>query len=241
MKNKFTALIVEDDPFASSELAGYLHKTNMFEQPAIFSNVTESFNFLKLNAIDIIFLDLDLPDLPGLELLKMLPAYPSVIITSSHISLAIDCFDFEVTDFLTKPYHYTRLLRSIHRAVQKQHFGFEKPLSESPNSSKHIFLQVGRSSERLDLNDIVYVEAYGIYVKVITTTGVMVVNQMLSGIEETLPKTFFLRIHRSYLINLNHLKRINPNDLLVGSHQIPIGLSYKDKVRQKLKSDGIIH
>lgn len=241
MNNKFTALIVEDDPLASDELASYLGKTNMFEQPAIYSTVTEAFNFLKSRSVDVIFLDLDLPDLPGLELLKMLPAYPAVIITSSHIDLAIDCFDFEVVDFLTKPYPYTRLLRGIQRAIHKQNLSPEKISSEPPVLKKHIFLQIGRSSERFDLNDILCVEAYGIYVKVITTSGVMVVNQMLSSIEENLPKSFFMRIHRSFLINLNHLKRIEPNDLWVGNHQIPIGLSYKEKVRQKLKSDGIIH
>ncbi len=240
MNNKFTALIVEDDPLASEELSGYLSKTNMFEKPGVYSTVAESFNFLKHQNVDIIFLDLDLPDLPGLELLKMLPSYPAVIITSLHIDLAIDCFDLEVVDFLTKPYPYTRLLRGIHRAIQKKNIAPTKSTEEPASSKNHIFLQIGRSSERFNLNDILCVEAYGIYVKVITTSGVLVVNQMLSSIEESLPKTFFLRTHRSYLINLNHLKRIEPNDLWVGNHQIPIGLSYKEKVRQKLKSDGIL-
>lgn len=241
MNNKFTALIVEDDPLASEELTGFLNKTNMFEKPIVHSTVAESFDFLKHQSVDIIFLDLDLPDLPGLELLKMLQAYPAVIITSLHIDLAIDCFDFEVVDFLTKPYPYTRLLRGIHRAIQKRSSSRAKIPSETVSSKNHIFLQIGRSSERFELNDILCVEAYGIYVKVITVSGIIVVNQMLSSIEESLPKSFFLRIHRSFLINLNHLKRIEPNDLWVGSHQIPIGLSYKEKVRQKLKSDGILH
>ncbi|WP_428658367.1 LytR/AlgR family response regulator transcription factor [Runella sp.] len=238
MKNTFSALIVEDNPLASAELTDYLAKTNMFEPPTVYTTVADSFNYLNHQTVDILFLDLDLPDLPGLELLKLLQKRPPVIITSLHIDLAVDCFDFDVADFLTKPYSYTRLLRGIHRAIRKQNSLVSLP--EPTPLKKHIFLQTGRSSARFELKDILYIEAYGVYVKVMTASGVVVVNQMLSNIEENLPETSFLRIHRSFVVNLDHLKRIEPNDLWVGSHQIPIGLSYKEKVRQKLKNDGII-
>ncbi len=238
MKTKFAALIVEDDPVAAAELDLFLGKTNMFEKPIVYPTVMESYRHLIGQAVDILFLDLELRDFPGLELLRLLESPPPVIITSSHVELALDCFEFEVADFLSKPYSYTRLLRGIQRAIQKQ----PSPdiLSRDLSSKKHIFLQTGRASERFELNDILYIEAYGIYVKVITKSGVVVVNQMLSSIEKDLPPTSFLRVHRSFMINLEHLNRIEPNDLWINSFQIPIGLSHKDKVRQTLKNNGIL-
>jgi two-component system response regulator LytT len=238
MKNKFAALIVEDDPVAEAELTLFLGRTNMFEKPTVYASVMESYSHLIGQTVDILFLDLELRDFSGLELLRLIENPPPVIITSSHVQLAIDCFEFDVADFLSKPYSYTRLLRGIHRAIQKQPSTHTS--GEDVSSKKHIFLQTGRASERFELNDILYIEAYGIYVKVITKSGVSVVNQMLSSIEKDLPATSFLRIHRSFLINLEHLNRIEPNDLWVGSFQIPIGLSHKDKVRQTLKNNGII-
>ncbi len=238
MKNKFAALIVEDDPVAEAELTLFLGRTNMFEKPTVFASVMESYSHLVGQTVDILFLDLELRDFSGLELLRLIESPPPVIITSSHVELAIDCFEFEVADFLSKPYSYTRLLRGIHRAIQKQpstHIS-----GEDASSKKHIFLQTGRASERFELNDILYIEAYGIYVKVITKSGVSVVNQIMSSIEKDLPPTSFLRVHRSFLINLEHLNRIESNDLWVGSYQIPIGLSHKDKVRQTLKNNGIL-
>lgn len=120
MKNKFAALIVEDDPVAAAELDIFLGRTNMFEKPTVYTTVMESYRHLISQTVDILFLDLELRDFSGLELLKLLKNHPPVIITSSHVQLAIDCFEFEVADFLSKPYTYTRLLRGIHRAIQKQ-------------------------------------------------------------------------------------------------------------------------
>lgn len=237
MENKFTALIVEDNPLAVDELVNLLDKTGLFGNLVVYAGVTEAFEYLNTKNADILFLDLDLPDLPGLELLKLFPSYPAVIITSLQVDLAVECFDFEVADFLTKPFTYTRLLRAIHRATKKQAKGIIEP-----NTTKnHLFLPTGRSTVRFNHNDILCIEAYGIYVKVMTSNGVVVVNQMLSKIEEILPQMPFLRVHRSFLVNLDYLNRIEPNDLWVGQHQIPIGVSYKDKVRQTLKSKGFIN
>lgn len=232
MAATFTALIVEDNPLAVSELVNQLDKTQLFDTPVVRNSVTEAFQYLNQKTTDILFLDLDLPDLPGLDLLKLFPSYPPVIITSLHVELAVACFDYEVADFLTKPFTYTRLLRAIHRAT-KQH-----TTTKNPPEINHIFLQAGRSTLRFNYSDILYMEAYGIYVKVATTNGQVVVNQMLSKIEENLPQLPFLRVHRSFLVNLNHLQRIESNDLWIGNHQVPIGVSYKDKVRQTLKNGG---
>lgn len=239
MEHKLVPLIVEDDPLAQKSLTYLLSKTNMFEEAVVCGTVTEAFEFLNRKTADIIFLDIELPDLSGLELLKLFPAHAPVVVTSSHVELAVDCFDFDVVDFLTKPFSYTRLLRSIQRATKKIP---EQTVSvEKAPDKNYIFLPTGRSTVRFNYSDILYIEAYGVYVKIITPEGTIVVNQMLSHIEEALPNDPFLRIHRSFLVNLNHINRIATNEVRVSTYFLPIGMSYKDKVTQKLKSSGLLN
>ncbi len=241
MDPKLFPLIVEDDPLAQKGLIHFLAKTNMFEEAVVCGTVTEAFEYLNRKSADIIFLDIELPDLSGLELLKLFPSHAPVIITSSHVELAADCFDFDVVDFLPKPFSYTRLLRAIQRANQKLAIPQTATSAEIIPNKNYIFLPTGRSTVRFNYNDILYIEAYGVYVKIITADGIVVVNQMLSNIEEALPQEPFLRIHRSFLVNLNHINRIASNELGVSTYQLPIGMSYKDKVAQKLKSSGLLN
>jgi len=238
MEHKLVPLIVEDDPLAQKSLVYLLTKTNMFEDAVVCGTVTEAFEYLNRKTADIIFLDIELPDLSGLELLKLFPAHAPVVVTSSHVELAVDCFDFDVIDFLTKPFSYTRLLKSIQRATKK--IPSQQVIAEKTPVKNYIFLPTGRSTVRFNYKDILYIEAYGVYVKIVTSDGMVVVNQMLSNIEEILPQDPFLRIHRSFIVNMNHINRISSNELRVSTHFLPIGMSYKDKVTQKLKSSGLL-
>ncbi|AEI50241.1 LytR/AlgR family response regulator transcription factor [Runella slithyformis] len=240
METKLVPLIVEDDPLAQKSLTYLLSKTNMFQEAVVCGTVTEAFEFLNRKTADIIFLDIDLPDLSGLELLKLFPSYSPVVVTSSHVELAVDCFDFNVVDFLSKPFTYTRLLRSIQRAIKKIPEQTVSMAEKTPDKN-YIFLPAGRSTVRFNYSDIIYIEAYGVYVKIITPEGIIVVNQMLSHIEEALSHDHFLRIHRSFLVNLDHINRIATNEVRVSTYFLPIGMSYKDKVTQKLKSSGLIN
>lgn len=239
MEHKLVPLIVEDDTLAQKSLSYLLTKTNMFEEAVVCGTVTEAFEYLNRKTADIIFLDIELPDLSGLELLKLFPAHAPVVVTSSHVEMAVECFDFDVVDFLTKPFSYTRLLRSIQRATKK--LPDQQVIPEKSPVKNYIFLPTGRSTVRFNYSDILYIEAYGVYVKIVTPDGTVVVNQMLSNIEEVLPQDPFLRIHRSFLVNLNHINRIATNEVRVSTFFLPIGMSYKEKVAQKLKSSGLLN
>ncbi|MEZ4902524.1 MAG: LytTR family DNA-binding domain-containing protein [Spirosomataceae bacterium] len=224
MRN-YLPLIVEDNPCAYLLLRDFLEKLPFFEKPLTCDTALEALKILKQNAVDILFLDINLPDMSGLELLKACPKPPPTIITSCDPSFAVESFDYDVADYLLKPFSFARMTRAVNRALEME------VASQSVADSNGIFLKVGRQLKRFQFNDISYVEAFGIYAKIYHHNQITVVNETITSLEQRLPKRYFVRVQKSYIINLDKVESIDTKNLQMGHAKIPIGLTYRDSLK----------
>ncbi|GAB3910191.1 LytTR family DNA-binding domain-containing protein [Larkinella knui] len=216
-------LIVEDCDSAVTILQEYLARLPFFMPPQVCGTVREATTLLQQQQFDLILLDVNLPDQMGLDLLHSFPRTLPVIITTSAIEFAVDSYDLDVADYLLKPFTFSRFTRAVNRALGVQ-VG-----QNSLTEEQFIFLKVGHAMQRFDYNDIEYVQAFGTYCKVFINQKMIVVNEIISQMETLLPKHRFLRIHKSYLLNLSKISSYNYRTIFVGSAKIPLGASYRDK------------
>ena len=246
---KYRTLIVEDDAAIVNQLESFLDQTGVFEKPHICRNATQAISAARDQPFDFLLLDIELPDMSGLDLLRLLPQRFPTVALSSHPKYAVDSFDYDIQDFLTKPLVYSRFFRAFRRALMPQgpsqgkilepQKAFSLPVppvvySPKPASSNYFFLKTGRKTERFAYDDIMYFQAYTIYSKLVTGNATVVVNQALSALTEQLNTGNFLRVHRSYLVNMNKITQYDSNMIWVGAHKIPIGVTLKHKVQEHL-------
>jgi DNA-binding LytR/AlgR family response regulator len=241
-KETYRCLIVEDEPIFAEQLRQYTAQVKFLVPPTICTSGIEALQLLATTPVDILFLDLSLPDMSGIDLLKALPGKQKVIVTSAMHERAIDCFDLDIIDFLPKPYDFNRFLRGLSRVMQRTQQTATAAVIEPklPSREKEeIYFKSGRRLERFAFTDIQYMEAYGLYTKIFTPDGMFAVNKRISVLAEELPKERFMRIHKSYIINVEHLKRLESKQIWVKSIKLPIGITYHPIVHKKMQSLGI--
>lgn len=247
MQKKFTPLIVEDDPLIVTQLEEFLAKTQLFEKPFVSETCTGAMSYLRDQAIDLLFLDIEMPDMNGLDFLRSFPIHCPLVIVSSHPQYAIDCFDYDVDDFLTKPLTYTRFLRSIRRTVlpstpRQQSTANQSsagiPTQGTESAPTHIYMKTGHINQRFALSEILYLEASNLYTKIITPMGATVVSDQISNLAERLGKEQFLRVHKSYVVNLEQITRYSAKTIWIQNHSVPIGRTYQAEARVQLPKVG---
>jgi two-component system, LytTR family, response regulator LytT len=220
----YNCLIVEDSEPTALVLKNHLNELSIVNSISHCSTVAEATQLLISQSFDLIFLDVELNEDSGLELLKMIDNLPPVVVTSSHTKYAFECFDLNVADYIQKPVTKSRLLRSISRAIG---VGIGK---DSVVSNDAIFLKVSRRLQKFTFDNIDFIEAYGIYSKVHSQQKFEVVNDSLAVIEKRLPAHLFRRVHKSYIVNLNQITSYNQNNFFIQDTKIPIGASYRDTI-----------
>ncbi|MGA0557467.1 LytR/AlgR family response regulator transcription factor [Larkinella sp. VNQ87] len=216
-------LIVDDSESSVILLQEYLSRLPFFMPPQVCGTVADAMILLQQQYFDLIFLDINLPDHIGLDLLRSFPKPLPVIVTSAHTEYAVDSFDLNVKDYLLKPFTFNRFTRALNRALGVQ---------VTPNSlaeENFIFLKVGHSMQRFDYNTIDYIQAFGTYCKVYVAQKVIVVNEIISQLENLLPRQRFLRIHKSYLINLSKINSYTYRHAVIGVAKIPLGAAYRER------------
>jgi DNA-binding LytR/AlgR family response regulator len=222
-------LIVEDDDASLNILTHYLSHLPFFAEPVFCRNVPEAMAAVAKQAFDLILLDMHLPGLSGIDFLKTLSGRYPVVITTSNPDFAVESYDLNVADYLLKPFTLQRFLRAVGRATS---------VHLSPNALAEptaVFLKIGRKVQRFDYDTIDYVEAYGIYSKVWSNGSVIVVNEAISALESLLPAQQFLRIHKSYIVNLNKMTSYDFRHVWIGSEKVPLGgASYRTQFQSYL-------
>jgi DNA-binding LytR/AlgR family response regulator len=230
-------LIIDDEPLAIKLIKAHLSKLDSFEVAGECSNALKAIQFLKNEKIDLMFLDINMPEITGMDFLKSLPNPPYVIITTAYREYAIEGYDLDVVDFLLKPISFERFLKAINRYCNRTRSGVS---GESNNQSapvkRHLFIQDGKNLIKLTYNDIFYFEGYGEYVKVITSGKTYLVRESLTEFDNKLPHEAFLRIHKSYIVNLTKITGFSTVHVLLGEFDIPIGRIFREKTAMKLKS-----
>jgi DNA-binding LytR/AlgR family response regulator len=220
-------IIVEDEPIAAEIMTEYVGNVSELECLGVFHSAPLAYDFLKTNAaIDILFLDIQMPGMTGIELLKALKYKPKIIFTTAHRDYAIQAFDLQVVDYLLKPIAFERFLASINRLMQPI-FKAQQALEQSSQSQEFYFFSVGRRSVKIFLNEILYLESMNDAVYVRTPTASYETKYPLSELEKLLPPDRFLRIHRSYIVQLKKAATFSGTDVSVANRRLPIGRSYK--------------
>ncbi|GAB3251591.1 LytTR family DNA-binding domain-containing protein [Larkinella harenae] len=191
--------------------------------PQVCSTAQEATVLLQQQEFNLFVLDINLPDQSGLDLIRSFPKVPPVIVTTAHTEYAVESFDMDVADYLLKPFTFTRFTKAVNRALSIQ------VDQNSLADDDFVFLKVGHAMQRFDYDAIDYVQAFGTYSKVYSNQKVIVVNETISHLETLLPKQQFLRIHKSYLMNLSKINSYSYRNVFIGSAKIPLGASYREK------------
>ena len=227
-------LIVDDEPLAHVVLENYISKIEHLTLVGNCYNAVEALNFLHQQSIDILFLDIEMPELSGLEMLATLKKQPAVILTTAYPQFALESYDYGVVDYLLKPIRFERFLRAINRIAAGKKEEQEAPPKMQGNAQGHIWIKIDNSMQKIDLEEIRYIEAYGNFVKIHVAEKFFLTAETLVSIQKSVPA--FLQVHRSYIINLDFAEKINGNRLILKDKtEIPIGSSYKQAVIRKWK------
>ena len=218
-------LIVDDDRGSAKLIENYISKTNFLHLSGICKNAIEATDFLRNNPVDLIFLDIEMPEMSGLDLAPTVEKHIQVIFMSAQSTYAVKAFEIDVTDYLHKPISYNRFLDSVQRAKKKK----DERAEHEIKSRDHIFVKTDHQLVKIKYNDIKWVEAMSDYVMIYTMSGRYIVLSSLKSIEEKLPPKQFLRSHRSFIVNVDRISSIDDSSVLVEEKSIPLGKTFKVK------------
>jgi DNA-binding LytR/AlgR family response regulator len=214
-------LVVDDEPLARRVIKKYIAVVPSLRFAGECGNASEAATWLRTQKADVMFLDVCMPGVSGLELLDALIDRPLVILTTAYSEYALTGYDYSVVDFLLKPVSFDRFMRAVGKLTSKTGYAAK---------NEFIFMRAGRADHRVRLQQIRYVEAYGNYVKVFLDGGMIMVAGTLSAMVQMLPPDRFLRVHRSFIVAIDRIDRIASDRVCIGGDEIPIGRSYRSEV-----------
>ncbi|NOQ28285.1 MAG: response regulator [Bacteroidales bacterium] len=230
---KFRCVIVDDEPLALSIIEGHLQKIPYIEIIGKFDNAIPVYEFLKNNSVDLLFLDIEMPNLTGIDFLKSLTTRPpAVILTTANKNYAIEGFELNVKDYILKPITFERLFKAVSRVYEN--FNSEKKLPEK-DSSEFLYLKENKKMVKVSIKNILYVESVKDYVKVVTLRKTVITKQQISYFESILNSNF-IRIHRSFIVALDKIEAYSFSGIDINSTELPIGRKYKDTVIKTLET-----
>ncbi len=224
-------MVVDDDPVARKLVRHFIEKTDFLTLNYELSNPIEAKDILvKEDAdVDLLFLDIQMPEMTGLELMESLDKSYQIIFITSEEQYAVRAFENSVVDYLVKPFEYPRFLKAATKGRENLEI-----LQRSVEKQTHVFVKCDGKLVRIELEDLLYVEALADYVIFNTKKGKHIVHYTMKGIEKRLPATSFARVHRSYIVNMNNIKQLEEMNIMIEDKNIPMGASYKDKFVKKL-------
>jgi two-component system LytT family response regulator len=220
-------LVVDDEPLAIDVIVTYLRQLNI-RQIATANNAIEAFRQLQQEPVDLLFLDIQMPQLTGFDLLKSLPHRPLVVITTAYRDYAVEGFEWEALDYLVKPFSFARFLQMMNKASRARE---TPPLNEEKDA---IFLKNDRHLARIGIDSILYIESLKDYIRVFTTGGDYLCHQSLTDITSRLPADKFLRVHRSYTLALDKIDQVRQHCAYIGTKTIPISRAHRQELYRRL-------
>jgi DNA-binding LytR/AlgR family response regulator len=235
LKNTINCLIVDDEPMAREILEGHLKKIESIVVVGSCKNAVEAFNMLSSQNIDLIFLDINMPEISGLSFAKSINKKIKVIFTTAYREYAIDGFDLRAVDYLLKPISFERLIQSISKYHHEHIVPQQSPQVElNLEKSDFIFVRSERKMIKINFSDLDYIESLSDYLKLYTDDKVIVTRETISSIEAKLPKNDFLRVHRSYIVAINKIESFTQEFIEIKKKAIPISRTYKNDVKLRL-------
>jgi DNA-binding LytR/AlgR family response regulator len=234
---KIKCVITDDEPFARKGLQGYVTQIEFIELVGICESAVELNAFLKQEKVDLLFLDIEMPYLSGIDLLKNLPQPPKVIFTTAYEKYAVQGYELEVLDYLLKPVSFERFLKSANKAFD--YFRLQQQSVAMP-TAEYFFIKVDSKLEKVIVTDILFVEGMENYVVIHTKERKMMTHLTLKILQDRLPADKFMQPHKSYLVAMDRIDAIEGNTLLVGGQQIPVSRYQKEEMMQKILHNKIL-
>ena len=222
-------IIVEDETLAQQVIESHLKRVERFELVGVCSNALEASTVLNKQEVDLIFLDIQLPGMSGLNFLRSLPNPPLVVLTTAYAEYALESYEFNVIDYLLKPISFERFSKTINKIVDGRLFT-QAAKEKDSGFADHIFIKSNSKFFKVNFSEIIYVEGMKDYLKVYTAEYKLITHQTMNDMEKILSPKQFIRVHKSYIVAVPYIKSIYGNSIELEKGTIPIGSSYKDKV-----------
>lgn len=233
-------LIVDDEALALDVLDNYIRRTDFLQLEARCRSAVEALSVLNEKRIDLVFLDIQMPGITGIQLLQALSQKPDVILTTAHPDYALQGFELEVLDYLLKPIAYERFLKAVNRHLSKRQSGPQLG-SIAQEEADSLFVRSEKKMVRINLNDLLFVESLRNYVVLhLADQSEVKTMSTISHIEERLPDSRFIRIHRSFIVAANRIRKIGSRELQLEDRTLPIGRNYRNFVHKKLDNWGLL-
>jgi two-component system LytT family response regulator len=226
-------LVVDDEPPARAVIKRYIADMPMLQLVGECANAIETMSYLQQHPVDLMFLDIRMPQLNGNEFLKILRHPPKVIFTTAFPDYAIEGYELDVVDYLLKPVQFERFVKAVHKATQVTVAEKQENMPAPPQES-FVYFRAERKMVKVMLNDILYIESMKDYVKVITDKGVIITRQSISSVEEMLPDNLFLRTHRSFIVSLPRIRSYTSELIEIDKTEVPIGKLFRNEVLKKV-------
>ena len=233
MPDKIRCLIVDDEPVALDILKNHISKIDFLEIVQACRNATEAFNCISSNKIDLIFLDINMPGISGIAFAKSINKDIKIIFTTAYREFAIEGFNLHAADYLLKPISFERFLDAVNNF--RHLYSFQTSENLTASSNEFFFVKIDRKMHKIDFQKILWIESLSDYLKIKTTEGTKVTRETISSIEEKLPDANFLRIHRSYIINISKIESYSHEELVIENKSLPISRTYKENLLREMK------
>ena len=228
---KLNCLIVDDEPLARKGLEEYVKEVGFLHLAGTSENALKATAYLKENSIDLMLLDIQMPKLSGIDFLKTLKNPPMVIFTTAFSEYALESYSLDVIDYLVKPIPFDRFLKAVQKAFDYHQL---KQKAGSTDSPDFFFIKCDHKFEKVNYADVLYIEAMQNYCILHTAERKLIAYITISGLEEQLPSTRFLKVHKSFIVSIEKIKALEGNDIMIGNARVPISRALKDEVMTKI-------
>jgi len=226
---KINCIVIDDEPLARKGLSNFIQELPMLQLGGIFSNPVEAMTYMNQQHVQLIFLDIQMPKMNGLEFLKTLPQSPVVIITTAFPNYALESYELDVMDYLVKPIPFERFVKAVNKARDYINLIARGDQANHPQED-YFFIKCENRYEKIAYNDLLYVEALQNYVVLHTTQKRFISYLTFKGVEEYLPSDRFLKVHKSFIVALSHIESIDGSELIIRNQRISISRSNKDVI-----------
>jgi DNA-binding LytR/AlgR family response regulator len=234
MKEPKKCIIVDDEPAAHYVLANYIKQNPQLELVFQGYNGIEAMDYLRENKVDLMFLDINMPEITGMELLKIIPNHPKTILTTAYSEFALESYDFGVIDYLLKPIYFPRFLKAIDRF-----FASENTIKAEEDTINSVSVKVDGYFIDIELDQLLFAQSFGNYVKLYTIKKTYLASITTSEFEKCLPEKNFMRIHKSYIVALDKIDTTEKDFVIIKNERLPIGITYRRELIDRLKNKAI--
>jgi DNA-binding LytR/AlgR family response regulator len=233
-----SCIIVDDEPLARDILEKYIRDCPMLDLRASCNSAFEALEVLDKGGIQLVFLDINMPKLSGISMIRTLEDPPEIIFTTAYPEYAVEGFELDATDYLVKPFSFERFMKSVNKASKRYEMQLKQTSNTSTEDTSFLTIKADGKIYRLQMTEIVLLEALGDYVKIHTGSGIITTHDTLKNLERSLQGDQFMRVHRSYIIALDKIRFLEGNRLRIGEQDIPLGLSYREHLLLYLQKKG---